>query len=324
MNSTFVVNKDNLYQTSFVNESLPNLEENEVLFKIETYFLSSNNITYAVYVKELKYWDFFPQMDNQGTIPVWAYLKVVKSNNTAVDEGEFYFGLSPMSRYVKLEIGHHHPFGFIEVSQHRSELNPIYNSYSRIVPEHFDSIQNLSYSLMNRITFPTSFLIKYYLEKNKLFGSEKIIITSASSKTALGVAFLLQKYKSSDDCKIVGVTSEKNLAFVSEYDFYDQVISYSDITNAINQEDAIILDFQGDAETLGKLHLILDERLKQVLQIGATNWKADKSFELVHECLSFNSQESYQNLIMELGMDKAMQSVFEEMDEFAKAIKSRI
>ena len=169
MNSTFVVNKEKLHQAIYIEENITPLLENEVLFKIEKFYLSSNNITYGVTGNKLKYWDFFPQKDNYGAIPVWAYLSVIKSKSKIIKEGEQFFGLAPMGNRFKVKSGNYAPHGFSDISQHRSKLIPPYNFYTKVLPEQFKSLEDKDYSLMTRITFPTSFLIKSFLERNLFF-----------------------------------------------------------------------------------------------------------------------------------------------------------
>ena len=58
----------------------------------------------------------------------------------------------------------------------------------------------------------TSFCICDALEDEAYFGADQIIIVSASSKTAIGVAQGLQE--ASNAPSIIGLTSQKNLDFV--------------------------------------------------------------------------------------------------------------
>jgi hypothetical protein len=324
MASTFVVNKEKLDQTVFIEKNIPPLQESEVLFEVEKYYLSSSNITYAVTGNKLKYWDFFPQKDNYGAIPVWAYLRVIKSKNEKIKVGDLYFGLSPMGNHFKVEPGNYAPHGFSDVAQHRSKLLAPYNFYTKIFPEHYKSTEDKDYSLMTRITFPTSFLIKSFLERNLFFGAKQIIITSASSKTALGVAFLLKKYKDKWNTKIIGITSNDNIAFVEASELYDEVISYSNIKVAVPKRDSVILDFNGNADLLSTLHEMLQASLKHISLIGATNWKANKSFKNIPNCISFAAGEQYQKLVMELGIEKAMQLLMTEMNEFSTSIQNYV
>jgi len=81
-------------------------------------------------------------------------------------------------------------------------------------------------------------------------------LTSASSKTAIGLAFLLHKRKMNHSIKILGLTSQENVNFVSNLGLYDEVISY-DAIDDINKEKSSIIDFSGNNKT----QLLLQKRL---------------------------------------------------------------
>ena len=49
-NSIFLVNKYDLFETTFSEKKIPISKENEVILEIERYAFTSNNITYGVTV----------------------------------------------------------------------------------------------------------------------------------------------------------------------------------------------------------------------------------------------------------------------------------
>ena len=106
------------------------LQEGEVLFKIDKYALTSNNITYAVVGDRMKYWDFFPAEDPWGCIPVWGFADVTASKNANIPEGTRCYGYFPMSDFLKVEAGRINPFGFTDTSAHRQQMAAIYNFYT--------------------------------------------------------------------------------------------------------------------------------------------------------------------------------------------------
>ena len=80
-NSIFLVNKYDLFETTFSEEKIPISKENEVILEIERYAFTSNNITYGVIGDTLGYWNFFPAEEPYGIIPVWGFANVTSSKN---------------------------------------------------------------------------------------------------------------------------------------------------------------------------------------------------------------------------------------------------
>ncbi len=56
-----------------------------------------------------------------------------------------------------------------------------------------------------------------------------MVLTSASSKTAISQAFQL---KSRGKARVVGLTSARNKAFVEGLGYYDQVVTYDDVATS--------------------------------------------------------------------------------------------
>jgi hypothetical protein len=68
--------------------------------------------------------------------------------------------------------------------------------------------------MLYRPLFTTSFLLDDFLDDQSFFGAESVVLTSASSKTALGLAWRLHARRR-DRVEIVGLTSPRNRAFVA-------------------------------------------------------------------------------------------------------------
>ena len=73
------------------------------------------------------------------------------------------------------------------------------------------------------------------MRDENFFDSNQIILTSASSKTALSLAFLLKKNKVLDQKKVIGITSKNNINFLLNIGFYDKVISYDSLESERNK-----------------------------------------------------------------------------------------
>jgi len=110
------------------------------------------------------------------------------------------------------------------------------------------------------------------LSYRRLFEAAQVVIASASSKTAMGLAFLLAK-KRPYDVKVVGLTSERNRAFCEQLGYYDKVLTYDQLgwLNAITP--TVYVDMAGDGKLLSKVHHHFDRALKHSCIVGATHWE---------------------------------------------------
>jgi hypothetical protein len=123
----------------------------------------------------------------------------------------------------------------------------------------------------------TSFCICDALEDEAYFGADQIIIVSASSKTAIGVAQGLQE--ASNAPSILGLTSEKNLGFVKNLGCYDEVITYDHLSDVNFNLKSVMVDMAGSREILGTLHGSLGDRMLKCLTVGMTHWDNEVTAE---------------------------------------------
>eukprot|EP01035_Chromulina_nebulosa_P007019 gene7019-9459_t len=119
--------------------------------------------------------------------------------------------------------------------------------------------------------FITSFLIDDLLADNGDFGGKTVILASASSRTSLGLAWLL---KQSGRVKVVGLTSPRNKAFVESLGYYDQVVLYDDLDGAPVETPAVLVDFAGDPVVRAAVHKRFGDDLAYSCLVGATHWEA--------------------------------------------------
>ncbi|MBN0810347.1 DUF2855 family protein, partial [Pseudomonas aeruginosa] len=94
------------------------------------------------------------------------------------------------------------------------------------------------------------------------------------SKTAIGLAFLLQRNRAQrgQDYRIVGLTSAGNRAFVEGLGCYDEVLAYDRLDALDASGDALSVDFAGNGALLGQLHQRLGDRLRYSCLVGAAHW----------------------------------------------------
>jgi hypothetical protein len=250
------VRKDDLRATRMVDEALPELGHGEVRLQIPKFGFTANNVTYAAMGDVVGYWKMFPDLgEGWGRIPVWGYGDVAASRVDGLREGERYYGYFPMSSHltVEPEVG---GAGFVDVAGHRRELPAVYNRYLRVTPDEpfEDEVMIL------RPLFSTGFLLAEHVK-----GAERVIVSSASSKTGYSLAFLLAERGTSS----VGLTSQRNRDFTEGLGLYDEVITYDALERLSGA--GVYVDLAGDAAVTRAVHERV--RLSASIQVGLTHWE---------------------------------------------------
>src|ERR1700754_2135765 len=206
----FVVARTDLQRCKLIETRLPDpaeLPDEALLVKVSRFAFTANNITYAVLGDQLKNWSLFPAPDGFGNIPVWGLGEVIASRHPGISVGEALFGYFPMASYLIIEAPDVRKRGQRDGAAHHQGVSPVYNAYSRVSgnPD-FEGRQG-DYQALLRPLFMLSFLVDDYLAENEMFGARRVLLSSASSKTAFGLAHLLHARKS---IKVIGLTSASN------------------------------------------------------------------------------------------------------------------
>ena len=74
-----LVDRADLHRTRITESHVPEPGPAEVVFEVERFGLSANNVTYALLGDTFGYWDLFPAASGWGQIPVWGYLRAQAS-----------------------------------------------------------------------------------------------------------------------------------------------------------------------------------------------------------------------------------------------------
>ena len=269
------VRKGALTEAVLADLALGPLPEGAVRLAIESFSVTANNVTYAVVGDGFKYWDFFPAPEGLGIVPMWGHARVIESRHPDIAVGERVYGYLPMASHLDVVPGRVSPGGFSDVSEHRQPMSPVYNSYTRLAadPEH-DPAREAERMIFGPL-FRTGFLIEYFLRGQSWFGAEQLVVTSASSKTAMGLASVARQ--SSPGIRRVGLTSKGNVAFVEASGLYDQVVAYDDL-ESLALAPSVSVDFAGNAELLARIHHHLADALSQSVLVGATHIEARSVF----------------------------------------------
>jgi hypothetical protein len=271
----FLVNRQDLRQFKLVPATAPaeiDLRPGQVLLSISTFGFTSNNVTYAAFGEAMQYWAFFPGPAEWGRIPVWGFADVLRSEHDAIGEGERVYGYLPMSTHLVVQPDRVTDAGFVDASPHRAELPAAYQQYARVAGDpDYDPSHEDEQALL-RPLFMTSVLIEDFLADNHLFGARSVALSSASSKTALGVAFLASRNRPSE-CEVIGLTSPRNVAFCERVGYYDRVLAYDALQSLPSDTPTVFVDMAGDGELLYAVHHHFGASLKHSCIVGATHWE---------------------------------------------------
>jgi len=252
------------------------LEDGQARLQVRGFALSSNNITYAVLGDMLSYWQFFPSVQTEaaetdaadwGRVPVWGFGEVTESRSVDVSVGELFYGYFPMASELVMKPGRANDRAVTDTSEHRSGLAAAYSRYTRCATDPIYRADSEQQQMLLYPLFFTAFLIEDFLLDHQDFGSQQLVISSASSKTAVGVAYLARQR----GLRVCGLTSEANLDFTKSLNVYDNVYSYEQI-DQLDQERSVFVDIAGNSQVLLAVHTHLTGCVEFSMTVGGTHW----------------------------------------------------
>ncbi|WP_265571576.1 DUF2855 family protein [Sphingomicrobium nitratireducens] len=263
----FEVRMDDLARSRLVERDLPALAEEAIRLEIERFAFTANNMTYAVAGDMLGYWQFFPASeDGWGQIPVWASARVIESRHEAVAVGDRFYGYFPPAGMVDLLPGQVSARRLVDMAPHRQALPPLYNLYRRL-PDEADAASDNNMILLAPLHL-TSFCLWDALKSRDWHGAEQVLVSSASSKTSLGLAFGL--HRDEDAPETIGLTSRGNVEFVRRTGLYDEVVAYDDVA-ALERVPSVLVDMAGSPSLVASLFGHLGDKLTYRYNVGATH-----------------------------------------------------
>ena len=270
---TFQVERNNLRATRWVEAERKPLDDGAARFRVDSFALTSNNVTYAAFGETMNYWGFFPTGDSgTGCIPVWGFADVIESRCDGVEVGERFYGYWPIADEAVLQPTRLTAAGFSDGAEHRRELHPIYNRYLRCSADPaYASAREAEQALLQPL-FATSFLIDDFLADNGFFGARAVILSSASSKTAYGTAFCLARRRGAGGATVIGLTSPANRAFTQGLGCYDEVFSYDAVATLPADVPTVYIDFSGSVGQRASIHGHFGDRLTYSCSVGGTHW----------------------------------------------------
>lgn len=268
MTHTLLVRQDQLATTRVATSDGAPLADGQVRVRVDAFALTSNNISYAAHGESMNYWRFFPTEElGWGIVPAWGFGCVVQSLHPGVAVGERLYGYWPMASEAVLQPDRVSPSGFRDASAHRAELHAVYNQYPRCSADPFYTADSEDVQALLRPLFITSWLADDFIADNDFFGAGTMLLSSASSKTAYGMAFLL---KQRPGIEVVGLTSAANRAFCESLGCYSRVFAYEELDQVADNAACVYIDFACNAQLRRSIHTRFTD-LKYSCSIGFTH-----------------------------------------------------
>lgn len=265
----FLVNKSDWKRHRVDDAPVPDLADGQVLFRVDRFAFTANNITYAVAGESLRYWDFFPAPDGWGRLPTMGFADVIESRHPEVSVGTRCFGFYPMSRYLVIEPSAVSEAGITDGASHREGIAPFYNQYEPTTGDSLHHPDDEDALMLMRGLFMTSFLADDFIA-DRNFGEQVVLISSASSKTSIALAHCVST-RGQAGC--VGITSTRNEQFVRKLGCYDQVVTYEEVRSLDASPPAVFVDMAGSSALQRDIHEHFGDQLKHSCSIGATHWE---------------------------------------------------
>ncbi len=281
----FIVDRKNLKSTRIAPDpdapAVRPLADGEARLRIDQFALTANNITYAAFGEAMQYWQFFDSgVPGFGCVPVWGFAEVTESRCPGVEPGTRLYGYLPTGTYLVVKPERVRERGFIDGAPHRASLARAYNEYVAVAhdPLYTAGAQAEGLQSLLRPLFTTAFLIADFLEQAAYFGAQRVLLSSASSKTAYATAFcagLRPAPAGAVKPQCVALTSRGNAAFVAGLGCYDSVATYDALDTTLTPDiPSVYVDFSGDAALRSALHHHLGDALRYDCAVGGAHWEA--------------------------------------------------
>jgi len=271
----FLVKRHDFRHCRIGDSPAPELEPGQALLGVSAFGLTTNNITYVVFGEAMSYWNFFPAEEGWGRMPVWGFAEVTASEHDALEPGARIYGYLPPSTELVVTPDRVSERGFRDSAPHRADLPAVYNSYARVDTDPTHDPSRDEAEMLLRPLFITSFLIDDFLADEGFFGADAVVISSASSKTALAAAHLLS---GREGLEVVGLTSPGNRDFVERAGGYDRVLPYDEV-ETLPQSPSVYVDIAGDGAVRGAVHRHYGDRLAHSAVVGASHWDRLAGYE---------------------------------------------
>ena len=265
----FELHRKDIHQTRFLHNDAPPPADGQALLRIESFGLTSNNITYAVLGDAMNYWSFFPASDPQwASLNVWGFAQVEQSRHPDLARGHPGVWLFPLRQSL---VGGARPHRRPRFRRRHTASTQSARGVSGLSqcgdrPAVLGGPGGCADSVLPAVRHFV--LIDDFLADENFFGARTVVISSASSKTAIIAAYLLSQR---GGVEVVGLTSAGNREFVEGLGIYDSVVLYEDIST-LPQQRAVYIDIAGDSAVRGAIHAHYGDQLAHSATVGVTHW----------------------------------------------------
>jgi hypothetical protein len=261
--------------TTRIAEEDASIVEGQVRLRVDRFALTANNVSYATFGDALGYWDFFPATGGWGRVPAMGWATVVESAHPDVDTGMRCFGWYPMADHVAVTVTPTTD-GLRDDGAHRQAHARVYRAYVdvRRDPLYDPAPDGEDRHALLRGLFLTGFLADEAFADGgaePYFAARRVVVLSASSKTAIGYA---QRAGARAGLEVVGVTSERNLDFVSSLACYTTALTYDAVGTMPTGIPTVSIDMAGAPAVLAALHHRLGDDLRYSMTVGQSHHDA--------------------------------------------------
>jgi len=237
------------------------LRPGQVRLAVERLGITTLTATYALFGDSpMRFFDVFPAPEGFGRVPVWGFARVVESRAAGVAAGGRFFGYLPMSTHhtVTPEAV---PGGFVDTAQ-QAVPHDWYRTYESAGTEvdELDDRRALLHPL-----FPCSFTLAEIIGTQDV---KTVLVSSASCKTAIGLAHLLA---GQDGISVTGVTSREHKGFTDDLKCYDTVLCYDELGTAAEPNPAVFVDFTNSADRIRAVYRHTGPQLTGTILVGFTH-----------------------------------------------------
>lgn len=269
-NVTLQVDRVSHGDTRVVDAEMGALATGQVRFRVERVALTANTVTYATVGDVLGYWDFFATGDpGWGCVPAMGWAEVIESQHPDVPVGGRYYGWYPMARYVDMTVTPTAD-GLRDDGPHRAEHAAVYRAYTATTHDmlHQEGTDAEDRQALLRGLFVTGWLAEDYFADNDWFGAQRVLVLSASSKTAISFAHCAT---TRPGIEVIGVTSSRNQGFTQALGSYDDVVTYDAVAAIAPDKPIVVIDMAGSGPVLASVHEHFGDRLLHSMAIGRSH-----------------------------------------------------
>jgi len=185
----YLIKRDDLRDCHWADAPVTDLADGMARLRVDAFALTANNVTYATFGEAMEYWKFFPAGSPEfGRVPVWGFATVIESKAEGVDAGSRVYGYLPVSDTFDVQPVRVGKESFLDGAPHRQGLAPIYNTYVLTAADPTYDPAFEAQQMLFRPLFTTGWMIDDCLMETGDPVPETVVISSASSKTAMALA----------------------------------------------------------------------------------------------------------------------------------------